>query len=885
MRWLKSTSHRFRSLFRKNVVERELDQELRFHLERQIAENIAAGMTPEEARRRATREFGGVEQMKEQCRDERRVNLIETLLQDIRYGARALQKNPGFTFFAVVVLALGIAANTAIFSIADTVLLRPLPYPESNQLVMVWEDAASYGFPHDTPSAGDFSDWSARNEVFEDMAAMSFGGSFNLTGDGNPEEIPGKRVTANLFSVLGVKPALGRDFRAEEDIPGTARVAIFSHGLWLRRFGADAWTVGKEIQLNYEKYTVIGVMRRGFQFPDREAELWVPAQFTKEELANHGNHFLNVVARLKPGIPLKAANANLSTIAKQIEKEHPEQNAKIGAYAVPLREEISGDSRPAILVLSGAVCFVLLIACANVANLLLARASGRRREMAMRLTLGASRGRVIRQMLTESVLLATLGGSAGLLFSFWGTPFLASLIPAGIAPLNGTEVSGRVLLFTLVASIATGILFGIMPALRVSGVDLVDSLKQGGGRSGVGSGGRRLRDALVVCEVALAIVLLSGAALMIRSLENLYHLDPGFRADHVLVMRTPLPRQKYEEFAPRKAFYDQVLERVGRVPGVIAAGYTTWIPLTNAGGATGITIENQPAPEPGQRPIPNVRIISKDYIRALRMKLIKGRLFDEHDGAGTQAAALINETMAREFWHGADPVGTRFKCCVDPTDKPAWITVVGIVGDVHQAGLDIPARPEMYQLYQQQDFGFEPEYLAVRTSGDPMLLAEAVRKEVWTVDKEQPVAGVMPLEDLVDDNLAPRRIQASLLGGFAGMALLLASLGIYAVLSFAVAQRTQEIGVRVALGAEPGDVLHLVFSHGLKLFMIGAALGLAAALALSRTLTHLLYGVSAYDPVSFASVTILLAGVTLLACYIPARRATRVDPMVALRYE
>jgi putative ABC transport system permease protein len=884
MRWLKSTSHRFRSLFRKNAVERELDQELRFHLERQITENIAAGMTPQEARRKATREFGGVELMKEQCRDERRVNLIETLLLDIQYGARTLRKNPGFTFFAVVVLALGIAANTAIFSIADTVLLRPLPYRDAGRLVMVWEDSADYGFPHDTPAPGNFSDWKARNEVFEDMAATSFGGSFNLTGNGNPQEILGLGVTASLFSVLGARPALGRDFRLEDDVPGTARVAILSHGLWLQRFGGDPQIVGKEMHLNYEKYTVIGVMPRGFQFPDREAQLWVPAQFTKKQLANHGNHFLNVVARLKPGILLKTANANLATIAKQLEKEHPDENAKVGAYAVSLREEFAGNVRPAILVLVGAVGFVLLIACANVANLLLARASGRRREMAMRLTLGASRGRVIRQVLTESLLLASLGGTAGLVLAFWGTPFLASLIPAGIAPLSGSEVNVRVLFFTLAISIATGALFGAIPAMRVSGVDLSSSLRQGGGRDGVGSGGKRLRDVLVVCEVALAIVLLSGATLMIRSLENLYRLDPGFRGDHVLVMRTPLPRQKYEEFARRTAFYGQVLERVARIPGVAAAGYTTWVPLTNTGGATGILVENQPVPPPGQRLIPNVRIVSKDYTRALTMKLIRGRLFDEHDGTGTQAVALINETIAREYWHGADPIGRRFTRG-DPPEKPQWITVVGIVGDVHQAGLDMPARPEMYLPYQQQDFGFEPEYLAVRTSGDPMLLAEAVRKEVWAVDKEQPVADVMPLENLVDDNLAPRRIQASLLGGFAGMALLLAALGIYAVLSFAVTQRTQEIGVRVALGAEPGDVLRMVFSHGLKLFLIGAALGLAAALGLSRTLTHLLYGVSAYDPVSFASVTILLAGVTVLACYIPSRRAMRVDPIVALRYE
>jgi putative ABC transport system permease protein len=885
MRWLKSATHRFRSLFRKNVVERELDQELRFHLERQIAENLASGMTREEAPRAAMREFGGVEQVKEECRDERRVNLFETVIQDVRYALRTLSKNQGFTFFAVAVLALGIAASTAIFSIADAVLVRPLPYRDAERLVMVWEDAASYGFPHDTPSLGDFSDWKARNEVFQDMAALSFGGSFNLTGSGNPEELRGKIVTANLFSVLGVKPTLGRDFRVDEDVPGALRAVILSHELWVRRFGADAAIIGKEIWLNYERCAIVGVMQRGFQFPDREAELWVPARFTKEELANHGNHFLNVVARLKPGVPLRTANANLATIAKQIEKEHPDQNAKIGAFAVPLREEISGTSRPAILVLVGAVCFVLLIACANVANLLLARAAGRRREIGMRLTLGASRGRVIRQVLTESLLLASLGGGTGLVLAFWGIPLLKSLIPAGIAPLSGSEVNIRALLYTFAVSVATGTAFGVFPALRASSVDLSSSLKQGGGRDGAGSGGKRLRDALVVCEVALAIVLLSGAALMIRSLENLYQLDPGFRADHVLVMRTPLPRQKYEKFVPRKAFYDQVLGRVGQLPGVVAAGYATWVPLTNTGGATGITIENQPAPEPGQQPIPNVRIVSKDYTRALTMKLIRGRLFDQHDDTGTQAVALINETMARRFWHGEDPMGKRFTCCADPTNKPAWITIVGIVGDVHQAGLDVPARPEMYMPYQQQDFGYEPEYLAVKTTGEPLLMAESVRKVIWAVDKEQPVAGVMPLEDLVDDNLAARRIQASLLGGFAGMALLLAALGIYAVLSFAVSQRTQEIGVRVALGAAPGDVLHLIFSHGLRLFLIGASLGLAAALALSRTLTHLLYGVSAYDPMSFAGVTVLLAGVTLLACYIPARRAMRVDPMVALRYE
>src|SRR5580692_4862536 len=877
-------SNWLRSLFRRKAVEQELGLELRFHIERQAEENLAAGMSPQEARRAAIKEFGGLEQVKEDCRDTRRANYVENLIKDIRYGFRMLRKSPSFTFFAVAVLALGIAANSAIFSIADAILVRPLPYRDASRLVMVWEDASAYGFPKDTPAPGNFSDWKSRNQVFTDVAATGFGGSFNLTGQGIPEKLTGREVTANLFSVLGVTPELGRDFRPEDDVPGATPVTILSHGLWVRRFGGDPQILGKEISLNYEKCTVVGVMKRGFQFPDREGELWVPERFTKEQLANHGSHFLEVVARLKPEVSLKSANADLAVIAQQLEKEHPDSNSKVGAFAVPLREEFAGDVRPAILVLVGAVCFVLLIACANVANLLLSRAAGRRREMAMRLALGATRGRIVQQMLTESVLLAILAGMAGLLLSVWGTRFLATLIPAGIAPLTGTGVDRRVLLFTVAVTLATGILFGVIPASRVSQSHLTPSLKQDGGQSGVGSGSQRLRDALVICEVALAIVLLAGGALMIRSLQNLYHLDPGFRADHVLVTHTPLPDQKYKAFARRTAFYDQVLAKVESLPGVVAAGYTTWIPLTNAGGAMGVTLEGKPEPAPGQARIPNVRIISKDYAAALGMKLIEGRLFEQDDGFGKPLVALINQTLARNYWPGEKPVGKRFKTG-GYSGKSPWITVAGIVGDIHQAGLDIPARAEMYFPYQQQDDGFDPEYLAVRTSGDPMTLAEVVRQQIWAVDKEQPVAGVMPLEDLVDDNLSARKMQASLLSGFAGLALLLVTLGIYAVLSFAVTQRTQEIGVRVALGAQPRDVLRMIFAQGFKLFLIGAAIGLAASLALSRALVHLLFGVRAYDPASFASVTLLLAAVALLACYVPARRATRVDPLIALRYE
>jgi predicted permease len=883
MRRLQSILNWFFSLFHKSALDASLTDEVRFHVERQIQQNISSGMSPAEARRSALRDFGGVEKFTEASRDARRTNFLENLLQDIRFGARMLRKNPGFTFFAVAVLAIGIAANSAIFTITDTVLIRALPYRDADRLVIVWEDSSSFGFPKGTPAPGNFWDWRERNQVFEDVAAVSPTGFFDLTSGGNPEELVGKGVTANLFSVLGVDPALGRDFRPEDDVPGAPNVAILSYGLWVRRFGADPQIIGREISLNLEKCTVIGVMPRGFQFPNRETEIWTPARFTKEVLADHGSHYLHVVARLKPKVSLKTANANLAVIAKELEKEYPDSNSKVGAFAVPLRDELAGDVRPALLMLVGAVCFVLLIACANVANLLLSRAVGRRREIAMRLTLGATRRRIMQQMLTESILLALLAGASGIVLSVWSTRFLAALIPNGIAPVTGT-VDTRILLFTLAVSLTTGILFGIIPASRVSQFDLGLSLKQSGGSGTVGAGGYRLRNVLVVCEVSLAIDLLNGAALLVRSLQNLYHLDVGFRADHVLVMRTSLPLPKYDSPVRKNAFYDQVLEQVQSIPGVISAGYTTWVPLTNWGGASSVTIEGKPEPPPGKILIPNIRLVSKDYMTTLRMKLIEGRFLDQRDNDDHLLVALINQTMAKSYWPGEDPLGKRFRRGTFKENNP-WITVVGIVGDVHQAGPDVAPRAEMYLPYHQQPAGYSPQYLAVRTSGDPSSVAEEVRQKIWSVDREQPISGVMPLEALVDENLAARRMQASLLTGFACIALLLVTPGIYAVLSFAVAQRTQEIGVRVALGAQRAQLLRMILSQGLTLFLVGATIGLTAALSLSHALRHLLFHVSPYDPVSFAAITALLAAVALLACYLPALRATRVDPLVALRYD
>lgn len=862
-----------------------LRDEIEHHIELQTAENIRAGLSPAEAHRQAKLKFGPVESMKEDYRAERGLPLLDTLFQDLRYAARGFRLNLAFFFFAVVVLALGIGANTAIFTVAYNILLRPLPFRDANRLVMVWEEDAAYGFPQNTPSPGNYSAWKAQNKSFDDVAAYS-GRTFNLTGRGNPEEFRGIQMTANMFPLLGVNPELGRNILPSEDRPGANYAVILSHAVWMANFGGDTGVIGKQISLNDASYTIVGVMPRGFIFPDRTVQMWTPIGFSDAELVNHGSHYLHVIARLKAGVSLKSANADLSMVAQRLQKQFPDTNTKEGAFAVPLRDRLTGNSRLAALILLGAVGFVLLIACANVANLLLVRAAGRQKELAMRVALGAGRARIIRQLLTESILLSVIAGCAGLLLAITATPLLASLVPSGIAPVQGSGIGGsginaEVLTFLVAVSVLCGILFGIAPAVRVSRVDLATAIKQSGKQTG--SAKKSMRDALVIAEVALALVLFSGATLMLRSFVNVRDLDPGFRPAHVLAVETELPFPKYEDVKRRNAFFEQVLDRINHLPGVVAAGCTTWLPLTNWGGATGIIIEGRPAPRPGQAIIPNTRMISSNYIQAIGMRLIEGRTFDSRDDAGTQPVALINQTAARKFWGGADPVGMRFKRDDQSTPQP-WITIVGVVDDVRQAGLDQPARPEIYLPYQQWDF-FAPGYLAVRTSGDPMALASAVREQIWAVDKDQPVTGVMPLETLLDDYLAPRKLQSSLLGGFAAFALLLASIGIYAVLAFSISQRTQEIGVRVALGAQRRDIFRGVLAQGVKLAGIGVAIGLAAALALSQTISGLLFGVTATDPLTLSGAVVVLLGVAVAGCYIPARRAMRVDPIAALRHE
>jgi predicted permease len=811
------------------------------------------------------------------CTQVRVGSSMDGWLQDLRYALRQSRRSPGFTLFAGMALALGIAATTAVFSVMDTVLLRPLSYRDPSRLVMIWQDDSNFGFPRNNPTPFAFTQWKERNRVFEDMAALKHD-SLNLTGHGAPEYLHADTVTANFFSVLGVNPVRGRTFSTNDADPGAPLTAVLSYGLWVRRFGADPQIVGQDLLLSGAKYTVIGVMPRGFRFLDPKIDAWLPSQWTSQFIESEKtSHSLTMVGRLKSGISVAQAQGEMIALGKQLTATDPWD---ADAVLVPLHEQISGNARPVILELLGAVAFLLLIACANVANLSLARGSARAREIALRLALGAERRRVIRQLLTESLLLSCVAGALGLLLAFWGTRLLVLLVPSGTSATP--QVDSRLLVFTVLVSILTGVLFGVAPALRTSRAAVLGPLKEGGAQSGIGTGGHALRRGLVVSEVALTIVLLTGAALMLRSFERLYSQDPGFRPDHVLTLQTHLPRPKYDDFARRTQFYREVTLRVTTLPGVAAAGYATDLPLAASGDGSLVTVENRPV-DPKHMLIANVRVVTPGYFRAIGMKLLKGRFLAQTDGADAPKTAVVNETMARTYWPGIDPIGRRFKRGPLQSNTPWW-TVVGLVFDMRQGGMEVPVRPEAYFPFEQADF-FWPDSLAVRTAGDPLTVANEVRQQVWQVDKDQPVANVQTMSDLVESSVAQSRMNTLLLGAFAAIALLLAALGIYAVLSFAVTQRTREIGVRIALGARFGDVLNMVLASGARLFMAGAAIGLIAAFSLARLMSHLLFEVSPGDFVSYASVVVVFAAIAFLACIVPARRAAKVDPVVALRYE
>ena len=810
---------------------------------------------------------------------------METLLKDVRYGVRGLLKRPGFTIIALITLALGIGANTAIFSVVNAVLLRPLQFRDPEQLVVVWEEASFAGFPTNTPAPANFVDWKNQTQSFADMAAAS-SDSFNLTGDGEPERIQANSVNANFFQLFGVQPLIGRGFLPEEDRPGGNKVAVLSYSLWQSRYGGDRGVINREILLNGQKHTVVGVMPAGFQFLENDVRLWVPLALDQEELANRGGHYLQVVARLKPGVVLSQAQADMNAVMRRIATDHPAEtfDGKLGAVVMPLRDQLVGQSRGSLTVLLVAVAFVLLIACANVAGLLLARAVARRREIALRMALGAARVRVVRQLLTESLLLAIVAGVLGSVLAYASFTFLQGLIPEQMTLSASLKLDVRILVFTLAISIVTGIVFGLVPALQAAKSDLNDALKQSSTRATASS---RLRSTLIVFEVALSIVLLVGAGLLIQTLFQLFRQYSVLEPDKILTMRTILPREKYKEPQVRDNFYQQVLQRVEHLPGVVSAGYSTSVPLSWKGGTSGFFPEGTKTPIPGMAYDANHRQVSAGYLKTMNIPLRQGRYFDSHDNAQSMPVAIINETMARQYWPGENALGRRFKVG-DPEDpKLPWTQIVGIVGDIRQMGLDEPVKAEMYLPYQQINHyqWFIPRDLAIRTSGDTSNLVGSVRQIIREVDPDQPVSNVATMEELLGTEAAQRRMGMIMLVGFAMLALLLASLGIYGVLAYFVTQHTSEIGVRQALGATPRDILFLVLKKGMGLTLLGVVIGLASAFALTRLMSSLLFGVKASDPLTFVAVPLLLAFVALLACYIPARRATKVDPLVALRYE
>jgi putative ABC transport system permease protein len=808
---------------------------------------------------------------------------MNALLQDMRYSLRLLLKRPGFTFVAVITLALGIGANTAIFSVVNSVLLRPLSFSEPDRLVIIRATNQQKGIATNQVSLPDALDWKAQSQSFDDMALLG-GWNFNLTGVDEPERIQGALVTPNLFLLLGKSPMLGRSFTPDEAQPGKDHVVILSHGLWQRRFGAELNVIGQSLTLNGISSTVIGVMPADFGYPYQNVGVWAPLAGEDE---TRNSRWLTAVGRLKAGATLKQAQTEMAIIARRLEDAYADSNAGWSVSLITLQDSITDDIRPALLILLGAVGLVLLIACANVATLVLARGVSRRREFAIRVAMGASRPRLLRQLLTESAMLSLLGGAAGVLLALWGIGFLSVAAPHDIPRLNEVKIDAAVLGFTLTVALLTGLLSGLAPALLAANLDPYETLKED--RGAIGSDSRhRLRQLLMVAEVALSLVLLVGAGLLIRSFLRVQQVDAGFRAENLLTMELILTGPQYNSLAGQQTFVNQTLQQIEALPGVQSASAITTLPVGGTSGQVhySFVAEGRQVRE-SEDPTAYYRSTSPGYFQTMGIALDAGRSFTERDLETAPRVAIINRAMARRIWPGQDPVGKRVRWSSGPwsNGEPQWMRIVGVVGDVKQYGLEAEEHLAIYVPYAQKNPAWRWLSLVVRTEADPATLAQPVTGSIHTVDRNLPVYLVRPMEQILSESLGARRFSTLLLGILAAMALILSTVGIYGVISYTVSQRTREIGIRVALGAQRRDILQVTLGQGLRLILIGVAVGLAAACALTRLLAGLLFSTSATDPFTFVGVTLLLTGVALLACYIPARRAMKVDPMEALRYE
>jgi predicted permease len=892
----KRVSFAVRALFDRRAVEREIDDELRFHLDMEAAQRNRDGASPSAAQTDAARRFGGIERTKDELRDARGGNGVDNLIKDVRYALRALRRNPAFTAIAVLTLALGIGANTALFSVVNGVLLRPLPYADPDRLMSIrntWADNSNPLTATTSISPAEYFDYLDRLTAFESFGVYA-SNTLSLTGDGDPELVPAMFMTAGAVKALGVNAAVGRVFTADEDVP-RLNIGMLSYGLWQRRFGGSRDVIGRTIQIDGQPMIVVGVMPDGFRVPSQlsdtdPAQLFIAFGFSRDNISIRGSHYLSGIGRLRPGRTLAQGRADVAAIASRFPADFPNDypaRMNFAGTALPLLESVVGQIRPTLLVLLGAVGFVLLIACANVASLLLSRTEGRRREMAVRTALGAGRRRLMRQLLVESVVLSVTGGIAGIGVAILGTRLLTALHPPNIPRIDAIGVDVRVLVFALGVSTLVGVLFGLLPAITATRLDVQSMLREGG-RGGSVGGRQGARRTLVISEVAIALVLLVGAGLMTRSFMQLLSVDPGYRVDHVLTVPITLPQARYAEAERVIGFYRDLSRRVAGLPGVASVGAVAGVPLVSGRGDIGISIEGR-ALAPGEaRRRADWQVVTPGYFKAIGMRLLRGREIEETDLENTPGVVVINETLAKKYWPNEDPIGQRFT--LGGKAGPGMVTIVGIVGDVRQASLASTPEPEMYLAHTQFRFwgggGILRELtMVVRTVGDPAASSKAVRSEVAAIDPQLPVGDLRTMEQLRGESVSQPRFLMFLFSAFSTVALAIAVIGIYGVIAYSVAQRRKEIGIRVALGARPSSVAGMVVRQGMGMAAIGIAAGLVLAFGVTRFLSGILFAVTPTDPITLAVVAITLAVAALLACYVPARRATRTDPVEVLRAE